>query len=240
MRSALLLIASLLSQSAFAATTPPLYISTSFKPEIRARIQGDLKFMGSIISDGKNSALHQEVFGSMSGSNYLKWFKQRINKISSVSCGGNENAVACVMPLFMGPHEMGVTKNYINTTSPLVARVSILLHEARHTEPHLPDPKDPNAKDERYWLHAKCPIPFLNAQGEERTSIWTGAVLSGKDACDSTVYGSYGVAVIFLKNMSQHCKNCNEKTREDAELYGSDQLTRIITPEAIQKITEDQ
>lgn len=218
----------ILIQSAHAGTNPTLIISSSFKPEIKARIQGDLKFMGSITAD-LNSLLHQKIFGTMNGQNYMKWFKTRINKISAVSCGGNENAVACVMPFFMGPHEMGVTKNYINTASPQIARVSIFLHEAKHTE-----------QDQKFWMHEKCPTPFLNEKGEERVSIWTGATLAGKDACDSTVYGSYGTAVIFLKNVSQHCKNCNEKTKSDADLYGTDQSTRIISEEAVQTLNQDQ
>ena len=59
-------------------------------------------------------------------------------------------------------------------------------------------------------------------------SIWTGALLAGEPACDTTAFGSYGTQTILLKNIALNCTNCSEKVKADADIFGQDQLGRII------------
>ncbi len=70
-------------------------------------------------------------------------------------------------------------------------------------------------------------------------SIWTGALLEGKPACDITAFGSYGSATIFLKNIAKNCSNCSEKVKADADLYGNDQLGRITDPQSKKNMISD-
>jgi hypothetical protein len=72
--------------------------------------------------------------------------------------------------------------------------------------------------------------PFLDSDGKDMRSIWTGALLQGEPACDITPFGSYGSQTILLENISLNCTNCNSKVKSDAKLYGDDQLNRITDP----------
>ena len=183
--------------------------------DIRDQIVADLKFVGSI--DGKEtSALFAQIFGSLKGTDQLKWFRDRIKKIGLNSCGGPQsNAVACVIPM-MGWNRMFLTENYIKYSHPQVARLMVLFHEARHTE-----------ATNRFWGHATCPVPFRHANGTDVRSIWTGVLIEGEPACDVTPFGSYGSSTILLKNIARYCTTCSEKVRMDAALYAGDQINRL-------------
>jgi hypothetical protein len=104
----------------------------------------------------------------------------------------------------------------------------VIIHEARHTEDGMGN-----------WPHVKCPTPFLDEQGKEITSIWSGAKLQGERACDDSKYGSYATATVFLKNIAKCCKSCNEKVKMDAEIYGTDQLKRITNSIYKKEMIED-
>jgi hypothetical protein len=104
----------------------------------------------------------------------------------------------------------------------------VVFHEARHTETQNGN-----------WGHATCPTPFLNKEGKEMRSIWTGASLAGEPACDETPLGSYGSSTIMLKNIQKFCKNCTDKVRMDAGIYADDQFQRIIAEEAIKSMQKD-
>ena len=117
----------------------------------------------------------------------------------------------------MNSNKMWVTKNYTQFDHPQVARVSVTYHEARHSETQNGN-----------WSHATCPTPFKDANGNDMKSIWTGALLQGQPACDVTAFGSYGSATILLKNIAMNCSNCNSKVKADADIFGNDQINRII------------
>jgi hypothetical protein len=118
--------------------------------------------------------------------------------------------------LFFDPNKMWLTENFVKFSHPQIARAMVVYHEARHSET-----KNGN------WSHDRCPRPFLDDNGKEKVSIWTGAKLAGEAACDSTPFGSYGSTVILLKNISMFCTNCNDKVKMDSDLYAMDQLGRI-------------
>ena len=200
-----------------------------FQPNVPANIQeqmrGDLAFLNAIHGQGA-TPLHREIFGLVDGPTYTKFFNDRVTAIGMNSCGGG-NAVACVMP-WKGHTKMWLTENFVKFSHPQVARMMVVFHEARHTE-----------KQNSFWHHAACPKPFLDENGKEVKSIWTGAVLAGETACDEEPFGSYGSSTIMLKNISMSCTNCTDKVKMDAALYAEDQLGRIIDAQAKPQMRSD-
>jgi hypothetical protein len=190
-----------------------LQFDPEVKSELKQQIQEDFQFIQSIRS-ASATPLHEKVFGAVDGPNYIQWFNKRVFKVGVDDCG-SPTAVACVIVMY--PNKIWMTPNYTKFSHPQIARLSVIYHEARHTE-----------EQNGNWSHANCPIPFRDATGRDVRSIWTGALLEGRPACDVTAFGSYGSATIFLKNIAKNCRNCSEKVKADAELYGSDQLKRVV------------
>ncbi len=194
--------------------------------KIRNQVTQDLKTVSGFKSNA-TSALHKEIFGELEGKNYIEWLESRITRIGLNDCGSDGKAVACVIP-FLGASKIWLTKNYTELDHPMIAKVSVLYHEARHTE-----------VDNGNWSHSRCPKEFKNEKGEDVTSIWTGAKLAGRPSCDITPYGSYGSALIMLKNIQKHCSNCGQKVLMDAGIYADGHLDRIIDKEALAAIKAD-
>jgi hypothetical protein len=210
----------------------PTLIATGTDTVIKKLIESDLQLSASFIFL-KTSPLHQKIFGNES---YLAWFNKRIKRISVGSCMGSETAVACVIPLF-SPDKMRVTQNFVEMNSPQIARMSVLFHEAKHTEYNAPEKEgDP---DLRFWMHVKCPSPFVDEKNQERMSIWTGAPLAGVDGCDMVADGAYGTVVVMLKNISKYSTNTSEKLKADAEIYANDQQIRVTDAAAHEKLLKD-
>lgn len=211
------------------AARPPNALGYVFDPNVPAEIQSqmrqDLSFISGISGDTA-TPLHKEIFGPVNGATYTQFFESRIEAIGMNACGGG-NAVACVIP-FLDPSKMWLTQNFIRFSHPQIARMMIVFHEARHTE-----------MQNGNWMHATCPDPFLDKNGKEIKSIWTGAVLAGEPACDETPLGSYGSSTIMLKNVSKFCANCTDKVKMDAGLYADDQLNRITNAPARKRMEDD-
>lgn len=181
--------------------------------DIQAQMNADLDFMAQISGSGQ-TPFHSQIFGNVDGASYRTFFDTRITSVGMSSCGGG-NAVACVQPFF-NPNKMWLTNNFIKFSHPQIARLMIVYHEARHSETRNGN-----------WRHSNCPRPFLDENGKDMVSIWTGAPLAGEPACDSTHQGSYGSSTILLKNVSKFCANCADKVKMDADIYATDQLGRI-------------
>ena len=192
---------------------------------IQAQMRADMAFMGTIKGDGA-TPLHKKIFGAVDGAAYLKFFNTRVSAIGMDDCG-SAKAVACVIP-FQDPSKMWLTQNFIKFDHPQISRMMIVFHEARHTESRNGN-----------WPHATCPTPFLDANGKDMVSIWTGATLAGEPACDVTPLGSYGSSTILLKNVQKFCANCTDKVKMDAGLYADDQMGRITDDGARQEMLTD-
>ena len=192
---------------------------------IKAQMIGDLDFIKTV-QGGAGTPLHQQIFGAVDGKGYFDFFDNRVTAVGLNACGGG-NAVACVIPFF-DPSKMWITQNYIKFSHPQIARLMVVFHESRHTETQKGN-----------WPHADCPTPFLDKDGKEIRSIWTGASLAGEPACDETPFGSYGSSTIMLKNIQKQCTNCTDRVKIDAGLYADDQLKRITDPEARRQMEQD-
>ena len=201
----------------------------SFDADVPAAIQtqmvDDLAFINQLTGSGQ-TPFHKEIYGNVDGANYKTFFESHITSVGLDSCGGGA-AVACVQPFF-DPNKMWLTNNFIKFSHPQVARLMVVYHEARHSE-----------SNHGSWSHDTCPRPFLDANGKDMVSIWTGAQLAGQPACDSTYMGSYGSSTVMLKNISKFCSNCSDKVKMDANIYSSDQLGRIDRPEVKKAMLAD-
>ena len=201
-----------------------LQFDRDVEPALKNQMIQDLQFIGAIRST-KSSALHQQIFGNVNGMDYTRWFESRVFYVGKQSCGSSI-AVACVDPRY--DNKIWMTQNYTRFDHPQIARLSVVFHEARHTE-----------RAQGNWSHAFCPDPFVDEEGKPVVSIWTGARLAGQAACDVTPFGSYGSQTILLKNIALNCENCSSKVKADADIFANDQLGRIIDPEAKQQMKND-
>jgi len=211
LHTALLAAAFVFSTSALA-----LNFDKNVPANIKAQMLDDLTFINQLQGNGA-TPFHKQIYGQVDGATYQKFFESHINELGMDDCGGGA-AVACVIPFF-SPHKMWLTKNFVQFSHPQIARLMVVYHEARHSE-----------SEHGNWGHDYCPTPFLDDNGKDMTSIWTGASLAGQPACDSTAFGSYGSSTIMLKNVSKFCSNCTDKVKMDADMYSTDQLGRIDDP----------
>ena len=214
-----------LSLSIFSHSAQAYTFDRDVPENLRNEITRDMAFIGSIQGNSA-SPLHKEIFGDVNGKKYVEFFESRVTAIGLDDCGGGK-PVACVIPYF-DPSRIWLTQNYIKFDHPQIAKMMVVFHEARHTET-----KNNN------WHHAECPTPFVDSQGEEIKSIWTGSSLAGEPACDSVSRGSYGSSTIMLKNVSKFCTTCNEKVKADAGIYADDQFKRIIGAGAQAEMKKD-
>ena len=192
---------------------------------IQKQMRADMAFIGTI-KGGAGTPLHRKIFGAVDGATYVNFFETRVTGIGMNDCG-SAKAVACVIP-FQDPSKMWLTQNFVKFDHPQISRMMIVFHESRHTETQNGN-----------WSHATCPDPFLDANGKDMVSIWTGATLAGEPACDVTPLGSYGSSTIMLKNVQKFCANCTDKVKMDAGLYADDQLGRITDEGAHQEMLTD-
>jgi hypothetical protein len=202
-----------------------LKFDSDVPPDIQAQLNGDLGFIQTIKGSGASS-LHRQIFGAVDGPTYIRFFTSRAKSVGMSDCG-DAHAVACVIPM-EDPSKMWLTQNYIKFNHPQIARLMVVYHESRHTEVNHGN-----------WPHADCPDPFLDSDGKEIKSIWTGASLAGEPACDTTAFGSYGSSLIMLKNVQKFCSDCTGKVTMDAGLYADDQFKRITGQQAHRQIQND-
>lgn len=207
--------------------------------EIRNQAIADLDFVYQIQGQGQTK-LHGKIFGTVSGASYKSFFESRIQFIGldpfkesapqptsfkmgfaeflqrQIEAPKTQAATAYVSPV-LGANQIWLTDQFVQGSHPQIARVMVLFHEARHSE-----------KTRDHWAHVKCPVPFLDENGQDMVSLLSGTKLAGLDACDDTIFGSYGVSAIMLENISRYCTNCSEKIKMDADLYAKDQMRRIL------------
>ncbi len=202
---------------------------------IKIQMEADLAFIGGIQGSGQ-TALHKEVFGDVSGITYKKFFESHIQTVGISYCR-NGLPVACVFPT-INENKLFLTQNFVKLSIPQTARLMVIYHESRHAEKE----NKLLAKDIGFspnWPHANCPIPFLDNQGRDKTIMKSGEKLEGLPACDTSAYGSYGSSTILFKNLSKFCRNCSDKIKMDADLFASDQLSRISDAGSLKSMLVD-
>jgi hypothetical protein len=223
--AAVLLTAVLTASAAQSQVSISVNFDSSVPAKTREQLLNDLEFIKTV-QGTKISPLHRQVFGEMTGANYYSYFDSRVKSVAfDASMSGG--AVAYVSP-FIDSTQMVLTKNFTQFDHPQIARLMVVFHEARHTE-----------RQSGFWMHAVCPVPFKDANGNDIKSIWTGMPLAGEDGCDDHAVGAYGSTVVMLKNIETQCESCTEKVKMDAALYGNDQMNRVTNRSARDQIEKD-
>jgi len=207
----------------FAQATGPIF-SDVISEDVKNRIITDLTFVQGLQgSDG--TPIYRQIFGDkLNGQNLTQFFSTRILNITMDDCGGWNGILACAD----SSQTIWITKNYISYDIPQLARVGTLFHESRHAE-----------KDFQEWWHNLCPMPFLDADGNDIKALFTGTILAGLPACDSTPIGAYGLQIELLRNVELYCTNCTDKMKMDGKIFGEDLMQRIIDPDAHEQLRQD-
>ena len=181
---------------------PPFKADASFSQQALSELDSVLDVMGRIRGDA-GTALHQKVFGAVHGQNYLDFVGKGVRSFhfEPAVFGG----LAYVSD--EDPNAITVSGQLFTPDFPAIMRIALLLHEARHA-----------GSGKGVWTHADCPTPLLDGNGRE-VRAGDGSSMSGvKEGCDSKALGAYGVQVIFLGNIMQHCTNCTGKMKQDAAI----------------------
>lgn len=195
-------------------------IDASVPAALKKQLSDDLKFLGEL-NGGATSETFYEIFdlNNFDGVRLVDFFNVRVRKVILDSDPKDPSLIAYVKTNG-DPSALHLKASYTTFDMPQVFRLSILLHESRHTE--LAD---------GFWLHQDCPTPFQNDDGHDITGILSGEKLEGRPACDWSSYGAYGAQATFLKHVEKTCESCNEKMKLDARLYSEEPLQRILNPE---------
>ncbi len=189
----------------------------------RRQMNEDISFAAGVHGSGASS-LHQAIFGPVSGPAYRQFFTSRIKSVGLVDSKDAAGLAAVVVGPQADHSKMLLESNYIKASVPQIYRVSILFHEARHTE-------DQNGN----WHHAVCPALLMDPD----VHLVDAEDLAGKEGCDRSAMGSYGLQVVMLKNIQKRCTNCSDKVKMDAGLFGDHFFTRIIDSEAQNTLRQD-
>ncbi|HOX22698.1 MAG TPA: hypothetical protein PLL10_04475 [Elusimicrobiales bacterium] len=199
----------------------PFKVGYTVTPEMRRALKADLQFIASLRGDSETD-LHLKILGRVHGDDYLAFLAKRIHY---VSMGGGRDASVVA---HANSHVLTYNKpgNLHPFDEPQLSRVDTLFHEARHAEAF------------RAWPHIKCPVPFLDEDGEEILTV-TDKPLGGRYACDSSPLGAYGTGAVVLGNLARFCTNCNGKVLEDAELYARVYAWRVTDPQGRRQLQED-
>jgi hypothetical protein len=200
-------------------------ISSRLPGEIQSLLREDLAFLHSLSGDGSSPTFSEIFSATYDGETLADFLSARIRSFDSDDCNGEPGTVACVISA-LSPNILFLTPDYARFAMPQVFRVSVLLHESRHSE-------------EAYRYHVRCPDPFRDDKGNDIVSSFSGLKLAGQLACDANASGAYGVQVEFLGNTQLHCQNCSEKVKTDAELYAQDALLRVLSAGEKEKIRQD-
>ncbi len=219
----LIIILSLLLCVSISQANSGLKYDANVAPVVKQQMEDDIVFIKSI-NGPKTTALYAQIFGKMEGTTLTNWLLSRVKSVGYEV--RNDGAVAYVMMLM--PWKMWLTQNFVQFSHPAIARLMIVYHEARHTE--VKSGGNP---------HATCPTPFKDEKGADMKSIWTGRLLQGEAACDSTPFGSYGSSTILLKNVAMNCDSCSEKVKMDADIYAADQIGRVTNSQAKEQMKQD-
>ena len=121
-----------------------------------------------------------------------------------------------ILQIGRGLFRIGRTKNKTSGIDSSLMRVSVLFHEARHS--------DGNKKNVGF-MHAICP---------------EGHDFAGYGACDFSLNGSYSVGYQVGKVIAESCKTCTVAQREALRLDYLDSYSRVIVKQDVRPGTQEE
>lgn len=163
--------------------------------------------------------LFQRFFQPSNAIGLQNFIEKRVHKIS-----WEPNAPEGVTAAANGNGILFLTREYADNY-PQIARISVIIHEAKHLEPET-------------WDHQWCRQPYLFQLDQLLYRIPELNQVSVK-ACDRTELGAYGIQYTFLRAIAESCSNCTDKIKMDARLYSvPDGLIRIDDARAAARLIE--
>lgn len=109
-----------------------------------------------------------------------------------------------------------VTGRPLNT----VARTSVLVHEARHSD------CTGGLSNQDFQRLSAGELPENRSCGHLHTICESGDY-KGLAACDGREWGAYALGWLFAQQVSENCETCNEAMRQTAQVVAIDSLGRI-------------
>ncbi|MEY2987315.1 MAG: hypothetical protein RJB13_836 [Pseudomonadota bacterium] len=103
-----------------------------------------------------------------------------------------------------------------------VARTSVLVHEARHSD------CTGGLSNSDFLNLAAGELPENRSCGHLHTICKSGDY-KGLAACDGREWGAYALGWLFAQQLSQNCESCNEAMKQTAMAVSIDSLSRIPT-----------
>jgi hypothetical protein len=199
-----------------ALLTLPLLTACALAPALRERMDDDFRFADRV--HGRSATpLHRRIFGDspIDGSLYRKFFESRVSKVvgENTIYGSCRGFTAC----HGGAHVVQLSDRYGDPAIPQVARLSLLVHEARHSDG---------------FSHVTCPASV-------GPSHYLQLPLAGREACDVTALGGYGVQYVLLKNIERYCESCTSEDRIEAGRFADSLLQQILSPEERELLLRD-
>jgi hypothetical protein len=101
-----------------------------------------------------------------------------------------------------------------------VARTSVLIHEARHSD------CTGGLSNADFLNLAAGELPENRSCGHLHTICQSGDY-KGLAACDGREWGAYALGWLFAQQLSQSCESCNEAMKQTAMAVSIDSLSRI-------------
>lgn len=101
-----------------------------------------------------------------------------------------------------------------------VARTSILVHEARHSD------CTGGLSDRDFVNLASGQLPENRSCGHLHTICATGDY-EGLPACDGKPWGAYALGWLFANELAKNCDGCSEAMRQTAMIVAMDSISRI-------------
>jgi hypothetical protein len=198
---------------------PELDPSLSYNTQLL--LLNDLDVIYKIPEQPGAGPLHEDIFGSINGQNYEEFFNSHVNAIAKATCNDNPRAIACAYGFAGFFKMMWLTSRYSAGLFPQAERISMLFHEARHTEFFSGN-----------WRHVACPATRWDAKGR----MYGSTQLENRRGCDDTAQGSYGLQVILMANLAARCNTCSAKFKLDAQMAAQEYRQRIIDLEAREEL----
>ncbi len=158
------------------------------------------------------SQYHRDLFGhSTGGATYLSY----LSVVAGVfySEGDHRGFYAYAVP---GYNIVYLTPLIRESKVPLLELVYALLHEVKHFGPLL-------------IQHRHVPCPSHDLLGEPLISHENKSY-EGRLACDDYGDGAFGLGVVMMGQILNHCDNCTLEMKSDARKLGKKLLSRIIDP----------
>jgi len=191
---------------------------------LRRQADSDLAFARTLRGPDA-SPLHRKLFGDspLDGGLYEAFFKARVTHLRGAGVlTGCADAIACHGAM----KTVRLTERYADPRLPQIVRLSLLLHEARHS-------------DDGSYDHFTCSSKLQGPDGRPLRSPYLDVEVGGLRACDEDPLGAYGVQIVMLRNVQRFCETCEPEVKAEARRYADFLMNLVVSEEARRELASD-